>query len=107
MSDPNYLLEKIMGLHIKLSQTAKLINKGYRVQLLLLILVCFLAIVCAFYLMGVNFISASPNQKKLENNVTFMIWVATNTLALMSIVYSTSSLCEEVRRIFLIKKIFL
>lgn len=85
-----------MGLHIKLSQTAKLINKGYRVQLLMLILVCFLAVVCAFYLMGINFISTTSNQKKLENNVTFLIWVATTTIALLAIVYSTSSLCDEV-----------
>lgn len=97
MSDPNYILEKIMALHIKLTQTAKLINKGYRIQLLILLLVCFLAIVYAFYLLGMNFISTTSNQKKMENNVTFLIWVVENTISLLTIVYSTSSLCDEVR----------
>lgn len=85
-----------MHLHIKLSKTTKLLNSCYSLQLLMLILVCFLGIVTSLYMLGINFLLVTSIEKKTENNLTLITWVFTAGIALMSVVYSTTWMCAEV-----------
>lgn len=95
--DPIYVIDTVVSLHIKLSDTAVLINHAFAVQLLLLITIAFIGIVCALFSMAFNLGRNDATDDGFEWNVLFIIWVSTNIVELLAVVFATSSLCEEVK----------
>lgn len=96
ISDPIYVVDTVVSLHIKLSDTAALINHAFGIQLLLLIAIAFVGTVCALFTMAINLAKSTLPKKNIDWNVVFILWVIANSIEVFAIVFSTSSLCEEV-----------
>ncbi|KAK5646029.1 hypothetical protein RI129_004493 [Pyrocoelia pectoralis] len=99
ISDPISVIEKVVTIHIKLSDTASLINTSFSVQLLFRITIAFITIVTALYTIGVKFSSTEEDTGILEDvDAMFTVWAASSALELVLIVWVTNSTCEEANK---------
>lgn len=99
ISDPVYIVDQVAALHIKLTDTAHMINYAFCVQQLLRITVAFISIVTALFLVAINFSKSSSAQKddgKATLDYFFTFWAFSNACEVMAIVWITSETCEEV-----------
>lgn len=103
ISDPVFIVDQVAALHIKLTDTAHLINYAFCVQQLLRITVAFISIVTALFLVAISFSkssSSSATQKEDGKDTLdyfFTFWAFSNACEVMAIVWITSETCEEVR----------
>lgn len=100
ISNPILVIEKVANLHIKLSDTATLINAAFSVQLLFRITIAFINIVTALYTIGVNFSNPNNDADSINVDISFTLWAVSSAFELMAIVWVTNSTCEEVFIIF-------
>lgn len=94
--EPLFIVNTVAKLHIKLTETATIINHTFCVQILMLITICFVGTVCALFFMVINMTTNYGPESKLPLNIMFIIWVLSNTAELLAVVLATSGLCEEV-----------
>lgn len=87
-------MHKAAALHVKLIDTAVLINHAYSLQLLLLITICFVGTVPALFLIAVNFTKHANEHTKLD--ILFTLWVFSSLVAIVILVCTTNFLCEKV-----------
>lgn len=103
ISDPVFIVDQVAALHIKLTDTAHMINYAFCVQQLLRITVAFISIVTALFLVAINFNQASTaKDDKSQLDYFFTFWAFSNACEVMAIVWITSETCEEVRERLLI-----
>lgn len=95
ISDPVFIIDQVATLHIKLTDTAHLVNDAFCVQQLLRITVTFVSIVTALFTIAMNF--AAPNKGDAELDLYFTFWAFSNAIEVVSIVWITSETCEEVK----------
>ncbi|XP_031343124.1 putative gustatory receptor 28a [Photinus pyralis] len=98
ISNPISVVEKVVTIHLKLSDAANLINTSFSVQLLFRITIAFTSIVAALYTIGVNFSSTEDEQETLDVDVQFTAWAASSAFELFLIVWIASSTCEEANK---------
>ncbi|KAJ3665726.1 hypothetical protein Zmor_001207 [Zophobas morio] len=97
ISDPVFIVDQVAALHIKLTDTAHMINYAFCVQQLLRITVAFISIVTALFLVAINFNkSSSQKDDKAPLDYFFTFWAFSNACEVMAIVWITSETCEEV-----------
>ncbi|RZB38675.1 7tm 7 domain containing protein, partial [Asbolus verrucosus] len=98
ISDPVFVVDQVAALHIKLTDTAHMINYAFCVQQLLRITVAFVSIVTALFLVAVNFsnTSAKKDDSKTQLDYFFTFWAFSNACEVMAIVWITSETCEEI-----------
>ncbi|XP_068902808.1 putative gustatory receptor 28a [Tenebrio molitor] len=96
ISDPVFIVDQVAALHIKLTDTAHMINYAFCVQQLLRITVAFISIVTALFLVAINFNQASTaKDDKSQLDYFFTFWAFSNACEVMAIVWITSETCEE------------
>ncbi|XP_045472107.1 putative gustatory receptor 28a [Harmonia axyridis] len=89
--DPTFVVNHIAALHVKLTDTAHVINKTFALQQLLKLAVTFVSIVSALYFIAIYF--SNPEHRSLD--VLFVLWALSNALETLGIVYVTSETSEE------------
>ncbi|XP_044267813.1 putative gustatory receptor 28a [Tribolium madens] len=94
ISDPVFIVDQVAALHIKLTDTAHMINYAFCVQQLLRITVTFISIVTALFLVAINF-NKSSSENKSQLDYFFTFWAFSNACEVMAIVWITSETCEE------------
>ncbi|XP_064213168.1 putative gustatory receptor 28a [Tribolium castaneum] len=98
ISDPVFIVDQVAALHIKLTDTAHMINYAFCVQQLLRITVAFISIVTALFLVAINFNKSSSEEnegKTTQLDYFFTFWAFSNACEVMAIVWITSETCEE------------
>lgn len=99
ISDPVFIVDQVAALHIKLTDTAHMINYAFCVQQLLRITVAFISIVTALFLVAINFNKSSDkNENRSQVDYFFTFWAFSNACEVMAIVWITSETCEEVSK---------
>nr|CAL23154.2 gustatory receptor candidate 21 [Tribolium castaneum] len=99
ISDPVFIVDQVAALHIKLTDTAHMINYAFCVQQLLRITVAFISIVTALFLVAINFNKSSSEEnegKTTQLDYFFTFWAFSNACEVMAIVWITSETCEEI-----------
>lgn len=94
--DPVFIVNSAAKLHIKLTESATLINRAFGFQILLLIAICFVGSVSALFCMIMNMTRDSLNEHQGQMILMAIIWLLTNAVELLPVVLFTSNLCEEV-----------
>ncbi|KAK4879537.1 hypothetical protein RN001_007683 [Aquatica leii] len=98
LSNPILVIDKVVGLHIKLSDTAYLINTAFSVQLLFRITIAFVTIVTALYTIGVNFSNPGQDSNTLKVDTMFTMWAVSSAIELFIIVHIANATCEEANK---------
>ncbi|KAF5282786.1 hypothetical protein FQR65_LT02783 [Abscondita terminalis] len=97
-SNPILVIDKVVALHIKLSDAAYLINAAFSVQLLFRITIAFVTIVTALYTIGVNLSSPEQESNTLKVDTMFTMWAVSSAIELLIIVHIANSTCEEANK---------
>ncbi|KAL3280917.1 hypothetical protein HHI36_004144 [Cryptolaemus montrouzieri] len=89
--DPVFIVDHIAALHIRLTDTAYLINKAFAIQLLIKVAITFVSIVSALYFIAIHFSKANHG----DLDILFVVWATSNALEVLVTVHVTSQTCDE------------